>query len=405
MASPHPRIRKAAVPALAALVLAAAPAGVTRTATAAPRAGSPGSQVATALAKSAALSLPWLPGQFQVGTVAMEMVDHSRLDPFAPARQPRALMVQLWYPAVHTDRYPLAPYMATGAARYEDQEDKLPPGTFESVRTQGHLGAPLAPARSGWPVLLFSPGSGTSRSLYTTLIEDLASQGYLVVAIDHPYDADVVEFPDGHLVLKSNLPDQDKAEAVRVRAQDASFVLGQLHRLNAGELAPGWRGSLDLTRAGMFGHSMGGATAAAAMLADPRITAGADMDGTFYGPVVSQGLDRPFMLMGSALHDRTDDDTWAQLWSQLRGWRLNLKLAESGHYNYSDIGVLAAPLNLTSLYPPGQLPYFLGTIDGTRASVVEQAYLTAFFDHTLRHKDEPLLLRPDPHYPEIYFGS
>jgi len=49
----------------------------------------------------------------------------------------------------------------------------------------------------------------------------------------------------------------------------------------------------------MFGHSLGGATAAAAMLDDQRIKAGVNLDGTLFGPVVNAGLDRPFMLVGA----------------------------------------------------------------------------------------------------------
>ena len=49
----------------------------------------------------------------------------------------------------------------------------------------------------------------------------------------------------------------------------------------------------------MFGHSMGGATAAATMRLDRRLAAGVDLDGTLYGPVVGAGLPRPFLLMSS----------------------------------------------------------------------------------------------------------
>jgi hypothetical protein len=47
------------------------------------------------------------------------------------------------------------------------------------------------------------------------------------------------------------------------------------------------------------------------MLDDPRIKAGMDLDGTLYGPVVTTGLTRPFMLLSAADHDRTNDATWA----------------------------------------------------------------------------------------------
>ena len=58
-----------------------------------------------------------------------------------------------------------------------------------------------------------------------------------------------------------------------------------------------FRGRLDLHAVGMFGFSLGGATAAAAMLVDPRLRAGVDLDGSIYGPVARLGLARPFLLM------------------------------------------------------------------------------------------------------------
>ena len=54
-----------------------------------------------------------------------------------------------------------------------------------------------APAKSGkWPVLLLSPAAGTPAADYTGLNEDLASRGYVVVGIDHTFDAATVEFPE-----------------------------------------------------------------------------------------------------------------------------------------------------------------------------------------------------------------
>ena len=52
-------------------------------------------------------------------------------------------------------------------------------------------------------------------------------------------------------------------------------------------------GRLDLGHVGMFGHSLGGAAAASSMLVDPRIDAGADLDGVLFGAARSHRLSRP----------------------------------------------------------------------------------------------------------------
>ncbi|HET9654803.1 MAG TPA: hypothetical protein VFP72_05580 [Kineosporiaceae bacterium] len=354
-----------------------------------------------------AISLPALPGRYPVGTVTRELVDHSRVDPYAPTLQDRAVMVQVWYPARHADRFPTAPLLTPALAAFLEKENGLPAGLLSTVLTRAHRGVPAArpqdeqSGQEGWPVVLFSPGWGFSRSLYSTMVEDLASRGYVVVAIDHPYDADAVEMADGHLVL-GNQPVTEAAavRAAEVRVDDTRFVLDQLPVLRAGLRLP-----LDLHRVGMFGQSMGGATAASAMLADRRIMAGANLDGSFFGPVVDRGLDRPFLLLSGAGHDRSTDPTWAAAWPKLRGWHANLMLAGSEHMTFSDIAVLAGPLQLATLLPPGQLEAMVGTIDGLRAAEIQQTYLTAYFDRFLRHRPAPLLNGPDPRYPEVLFQA
>lgn len=353
-------------------------------------------EAAHAASRTAAVQLPAPPGRYDVGTLTRVLTDRHRLDPFAPTPQDRSIVVQLWYPATEVDEAPPAPYMTPKLAAYEESAAGLPTGTLGTIRTHAHLDPPPLRTEGGWPVVLFSPGSGTSRSLYTSLVEDLASEGFVVVAMDHPYDADAVEFPDGRLVLRNQPPDSEQTNtvAVKVRAADTRFVLDELPMLN-GHL----RGTMDLHRIGVFGHSMGGATAAATMLTDPRLAAGVDLDGTLYGPVVDDGLSRPFLLMGNASHDRTTDPTWTAFWSHLRGWHHDLTLAGSGHLTFTDVAPLSAPLHLTGLFPPE----LLGTIDGDRAVDIEQTYLTAYFNRFLRHSPEPLLDGPDPRYPEILF--
>ena len=200
----------------------------------------------------------------------------------------------------------------------------------------------------------------------------------------------------------------------RVRQDDTRFVLDRLATLNAGgnpdaehrRLPRGLRGSLDLSRIGMFGHSLGGDTAAETMTRDRRIRAGADLDGSITGTAAATGLDRPFLLMSNADHGRDNDPSWAEFWSHLRGWRLDLLLRDSGHFTYTDLSPLAQRLERALPISPqvrAQLKTLIGTIDADRAIAAERAYLGAFFDLHLRHRDDHLLSGPSPRHPEIEF--
>jgi hypothetical protein len=162
----------------------------------------------------------------------------------------------------------------------------------------------------------------------------------------------------------------------------------------------------------MFGHSLGGATTAQAMHDDPRILAGADLDGAVrFGPgpsdevgsVVEEGLDRPFLLLDSALGNHTSP-ALTDLWQHLRGWHRNFQLTTAGHYSYTDLQALLPPLAAAGLLPAGALADAVGTVDPCRSLRAQSAYLAAFFDLHLRHRsDHGLLDGPSAGYPEMSF--
>jgi predicted dienelactone hydrolase len=100
-------------------------------------------------------------------------------------------------------------------------------------------------------VALFSGGLNTTRIWYSHIAQEIARQGFTVVMMDHPYDTDVVEFPNGDVIFGGRVVnDSPQATSLKqglsVRAQDASFVLNHLGvRADAAE------------KAVMFGHSFG----------------------------------------------------------------------------------------------------------------------------------------------------
>ena len=113
-------------------------------------------------------------------------------------------MAQFWYPTAATG--PPAAYLCPAVARFIAKNNGVAPALLQGVKLNATANAAPLQRRGGWPVVLFSPGFGVERGLYASLTEDLASHGYVVVAIDHPGDAEIVEFPDGHLVVP-NLAD------------------------------------------------------------------------------------------------------------------------------------------------------------------------------------------------------
>ncbi|MFE5023853.1 lipase [Streptomyces sp. NPDC056656] len=357
----------------------------------------------------------------------MHLVDHSREDPWTSPRSsrsahtPRELMVSLWCPARPTHGRARAPWLPPKAsALYEQQVSQQLHTSLDTVDlplTHAYTGAAVEVSGHGLPVVLFAPGYRAQRALGTALVEDLASRGYAVVTIDHTHESDIVEFPGGRLEpgrQPARPTDEDIAKALRVRQDDTRFVLDEPARLNAGRnpgaggrpLPHGLCGSLDLGRTGMFGHSLGGDTAAEAVAADHRIMAGADLDGSVNGSVAATGLDRPFLLMSNASHGRENEPSWEEFWSHLRGWRRSLRLRASGHRTYTDLSPLMQQLDRALPLPPEVVDAMtdaIGTITADRAVAAERAYLGAFFDLHLRCRDSRLLSGPSPRFPEIEF--
>ena len=56
------------------------------------------------------------------------------------------------------------------------------------VRTNARRNARPLEGLGGYPAIVFSPGYGVPHALYTSLFEDLASHGFVVIALDHTYE-------------------------------------------------------------------------------------------------------------------------------------------------------------------------------------------------------------------------
>ncbi|WP_328474571.1 hydrolase [Actinoplanes sp. NBC_00393] len=358
--------------------------------------------------------LPAPTGPAALGTVALHLRDTTRTDPWVPGRPAREIMIQIWYPARDLRGHLPQPWLSPGAVPHFSETFGLPADRILNTRTHGRTGAPVLRRTGGHPVLLYSPGLGGDRGTGTVLVEDLAAHGYIVVTIDHTHDASEVEFPGGRVevaALPPDLTDEVVVQAAAVRAADTRFVLDQLAALDAGRnpdagrrrLPDGLRGALDLHRIGMFGHSLGGSTAAAVMHDDPRLKAGVNLDGTFVGPAAVGGSARPFLLVSSDHGPGAEDPTWNTFWAAHRGWKRQLRLRDSVHGSFND-GVALYPQAATEIgLTPQQLAELVGTLDPQRSIGIQRTYLRAFFDQHLRCRGGRLLAVSDPRYPEIDF--
>ncbi|MFD8477779.1 alpha/beta hydrolase family protein [Kitasatospora sp. NPDC059673] len=333
-------------------------------------------------------ALPAPTGPYAAGEEVIHLTDTSRLDPWVPSSGPRQLTVTMVYPAVPGTGTP-APYMTLGEAAGIVQRQNLPassgvtPQTLSSVTTHAFDGA--RPQRGKYPLVVLSPAYEDPRITLTALATDLASHGYVVALVGDTYEDSGETLANGQTSPCAICGDPTRINSIPAnRALDMSFLIDQLTHGNTA-----WRLAhlIDKHEIGMAGHSIGGAAAATTMIADPRVRAGVNMDGTFHPEPTPGQINRPFLMLGT-----TTNTDWERPWAALGGYKKWLTVAGADHLSFSDLNVLLEQAGFPT--PP---------LDSERGIVITREYVTAFFDQTLKRIHSPLLDGPSPNNPEVLF--
>ncbi|RKE17109.1 platelet-activating factor acetylhydrolase isoform II [Streptomyces sp. TLI_171] len=334
-------------------------------------------------------------GPYPVGTRVLQWTDQDRPETATPdPADRRTVVVQLWYPARQSPAgTPRAQYLgrtpqeartvAAALARYAGLPGVLLDGV-PAARTHAVPDAPVADDGARYPVVLFSPGLGGVRTQNTAWAEELASHGYLVAALDHPYDSAAVVLTDGRTVTTTLATtgddaedDRRAAETTAIRAADLSFVLTRLGALDRGENTDPLTGRLDTDRAAATGHSLGGGAALQAARQDPRFTAVIDLDGYPRDPAMLP-YHQPALALTQAIGPGTDPRYLPRLTQVLRlstATSYRLTLPGTAHLSFMD-----APLYL----PP--VPSVVGSLGRTRPPHLVASTTLAFLDSTLRNR-------------------
>ena len=367
-----------------------------------------------------AQSLPRPNGPFAVGTTTRQWTDTTRAERFtADPHDRRALDVYLWYPAARTSpRSPAAyvPYVGRAHEVLGDTYSEF----VRSVRTNSTVEPAVARRPARFPLVVVSHGVGSVPAHYTILAEELASQGYLVAAINHSYGSGVTFVPrrgaqplHRRWLQNSGVgrgADQFWQDAVQEWAADIRFVIDQLaeeHRVPTDVFG----GRLDLGRIATLGHAHGGSAAVYAAQVDRRIRASVVLDGTARTVHLGPRFDVPtlWMVQDRALMDSTraarglsaTPEEFARFMQRLDATQDSLlSRATAGSYLATVVG---AQSNHFSDLPVvfGATSGFAGVIAARRAMDIVRTYVVAFL---ARHMGQALageLERLSANYPEV----
>lgn len=301
-------------------------------------------------------------------------------------------------------------------------------GHLKYVTTNAGQSAPLADDETSYPVLIFLHGMTGFRQHNTFQVEALVSHGYIVAAVDQPYAAATVVFPDGRQfagltreqmepLINQSLSPAENAPTLHGQtfeegiipyfAQDAIFTLDQLAALNEADPNGILTGRMDLQRAGVFGVSLGGIVGSETCQLEPRSRACLVMDAPMPADVVQAGLQPPSMWITRDVETMRlegwsegeidqHQTTMRAVYERLPGDGYFVRVRGMFHLNLTDLPLLSPLASGLGL---------AGPIDARRAHAIVNAYSVAFFDQHLRGRPAALLDGAGEEYPEVLFET
>ena len=155
------------------------------------------------------VTLPTPTGPFAVGRAIYDWTDEANIDTLAPAPgTKRELLVWIWYPSAAGQSAAMMDDYLPAPLRTEAERDLGPllggllTRDLSKVYPHSIRNADVSPQQRSYPVVIMRAGASLEVWNYSTLAEDLASHGYVVVGFDAPYRTFTVVFPDGRVMRR-----------------------------------------------------------------------------------------------------------------------------------------------------------------------------------------------------------
>jgi len=363
--------------------------------------------------------LPVPNGKYTIGTTSFFLTDSLHRDRYDRSKKYKLLHLKIWYPSdstadvsdynLYLKDYDLAEIynnFKTKGVTMEEITD------MSKCRTNSAEALPVSDSKESFPVILFTPGYYFGLSdVYSSYIENLASNGFIVCSIIHVHQQVSVKGENGMptdlhkaksalafsqwmLADMGTFRDPHKPENQKkltyyylkhLKRFDRKidewqssilYALDHLKQLKK-EQPHSVYGKFDFNNIGALGQSYGGALSNHMCVSVDEIKAAASMDCIQFGDVIDSHTTKPLMLIES---------------EQYFKWRLG---NEYVYRNYSQLEYLKMKGGLHFLF--SDLPYFdiilkkekiqglIGDIEGKKAVEMINATLLNFFNRHLKN--------------------
>ncbi|MCD4827248.1 MAG: dienelactone hydrolase family protein [Acholeplasmataceae bacterium] len=332
-------------------------------------------------------------GDYLIGTESFILTDPVREEAYATIDTNRKIKVQIWYPSDDVKGYDLVPWLEDGRIIAQGLASDMGLPEFilnhtEHIDSNAYQGAPISDELNSYPVVIISHGWRGFRNLHTDLAEELASQGYIAVSIDHTYGSVATVFSEDEVVYLNSdaLPDRDSNnvfltyanQLVSTYAGDISLTIDQLDLMNQRLIVSQFEEKLNLAEIGLLGHSTGAGAGVLVALNDTRIKAVFGMD-AWVEPIdeidVEKHLDVPSLFLRSEQWETGFNNT-------------NLidivNQSNSTSYLYQINGTIHTDFSMAYMYSPlTKLLGLTGELDGDYLVPMLKEMIVGFFSEHL----------------------
>jgi len=356
-------------------------------------------------------SLPEPTGDYNVGTetvyVKTDLDETITDDP----NDKREFVYKLWYPSdADISNKKRDPYIDQTSRAGFALKYGLPGSALNYLdRVKTHVYRDIPVGSGKFPVLIFSHGYGSKATGYYALLTELASQGYIIINMNHTFESLGVTFPDGRSAyfdysyqgkisfgsmdvvqpvidaFKNNLPYNDRHPIVRKAvkeyfegnietrwAADMIYTLDLLDNWNSEGVL---EGKIDMDKIGVIGHSVGGGSVGKVAIHDKRVKAAVNLDGIQWGNMIDNTYQIPYLYVSADWPEDHEDINSHVYINKSTDYFYETKLLKSGHPNFMDIPFMI-PVN--SLAGTGE-------IDADQGIKIVTDLVTSFFDRHLNN--------------------
>ncbi|KAI0128164.1 hypothetical protein F4776DRAFT_672321 [Hypoxylon sp. NC0597] len=359
-----------------------------------------------------AISIPPPTGPYGVGVRKYTIEHFNDHDPVAPNNVSTEFLATIFYPTLEKPQASPEPYLNPETAAVFERAWNYTAGALTSLTSTVQQNATFLELkgdsakegkvkRSPYPTILFGPGcGGPPVEGNTILLSELASYGYAVIGLDHPFEQPFIRYPNGTGV-DGVVIDYNSIELItaiyEMRLEDNAAFLEQ----GLIELVRKFNLPLNTTHLGAFGYSLGGAAAFGSLQNNGGLVSGLNLDGTLFGDPASNSSvadeRKPTFLVGSEGHGGGygTDHSWATFPLWQTGYQRRISTNGTTHYDFCD-DTFWKTLDTGA-------DHGAGPINGLEQVRVLNAYVKAYFDLTLLGMDSSILDGPSPEFPEVLF--